>query len=1654
MEQKNITALIATLTDGLSPAKNVPKNQLDTLKAALAETLQEQNITEILPGNGFLLNKINQQLHPIQPTSLLTDQPNQPATEQLNQPATDQPNMFRIFRREVPVKTSQYTGSVPKWAAGQMVDHTLGPFTDKFGKLFWFDFYRRVHHVTVARGSDLFLQIPIKGFLSAHPHYHLSAGSVWVRSQLISASAPAGAFTGLKIKSGDIYFKQPVTISGGAIIIAGSDDCELLLDLDQPVDTPAIGTSTGDDAKNQTLQLPQKVKIICSPGKVTIMEAGDISLEVYGSAYKFKKDNSIAPIFDPILNRILIGYKGTVDTFSAPSVRSSLFKISETAKISGNYWALPVTVSAINLLGEAAGIGAVAIKTNPGLKADWRNLKKGPVGLNTTYIMSEPGRISVTAIQASSGKASQKYELWEENNPTKKVRSIIDLQYGKQVVVVYNSLSSGNESLFLLNAAMQARIDRPVTADKNRLKINALSANVILFEIKDTDYIYVQALEMLQQLIAAQKATGITPISFALSNALIKTTPVDDFYLFGKLATQNTINEGTVVVNCPMYFLLPSLPDPYISNYQPFGYNRGNDRASQSLSQISLAPVVQWTTPATPKLSMLFVPDNTSSDILIFIENNRPPKVINKNNFSDITNASHSVNSPQPVTAASFVQSKAVIKDPQQEDAANTQGLRDIFDRNLNLGNESIFMLDVSTNADLFGVGLGFNRNKRETLNPNFPLAVIGMDLVTDAFNTRIYTLPQIQWEPLWTIQNPDVAPYPFPSPATSPDTGDPTIIGTESFELVPIAPKPVIDKFLTAYNDRTQPKKMAALFSLPFGMKAAAVLDNASDTTKPGAEFTYNSPDFTDQKLTGGLQITILATSPLSGPKNPSPSLKGATFQTRNLIDLFGGNIPLNLSVLGTVVDTIFNGEFSPTIGKNKLVPLERMDLSGYGATIFSNWLDPGAAIAATSQARFDVLIGRTSHEVIQVKSILYPWGIAVVRTITIQRTSGGGVTRYDSGWKAQGPGVYDFSFKDAGGFHPSPLEFHPGIVKGMYNVTEIRDTGRIYPHNPPLASDTVIMQEVFFNGDVLIEDVAVGAFNGFVPSKKQRGFVQLAPYQKVLSPQQFRDLIAAEGALGGPVDCVVNVGKSKQNMRVVRVDVSTADKFGTPIFVTAGHGSLALPKEGAWSQVKRQASSPDIVVLNEDGALPIIREGILNTATTQPYRFADPEDILVAANPKTDYALLHSTGSQKVLFLRPTIDRNDTNIKSTFNPYFADSYAIAKSKGIFPDLTSAFPLGGGGTILSVLGDNKLQLASGGNYNAPNGLTRDLLKIGDSRIYIDYSNVGGTNSDIAYSFDSNAAVPWAALMKNHTIVVDLLVFKSIISITTDFSADFTKSPGMGKPKLKFGSILKPVVEILSFLGDFDMASAFKVLMGNATTDSWETKFKAALTGLEISFEAPQLEIKVFGKTITKTGVEVALPPLKLKFEMGIEAYYNMPPFSFKSNDPAVTSGEIAAASHDMLSIGAALKFGGEIHILCFAISPTLGLYFVGIIELEFGFDSKDGKTFGFKVAVGLELATVWPIVGKVSLMMAIGLEMEFKDSGNGIFAIMIFKGEAEILDGLIQIGISIEAKGGQEKDSSGTFAVVEVEFAAEVSLAWVIHFEFDVTWQERKQIA
>ncbi len=72
--------------------------------------------------------------------------------EQQASPTADLP-AYRVFLREVGIRSVQIPGAVPSWAAGSAVDHTLGPFTNIDGRLHWYDFYQIQRLVTLYIGT-------------------------------------------------------------------------------------------------------------------------------------------------------------------------------------------------------------------------------------------------------------------------------------------------------------------------------------------------------------------------------------------------------------------------------------------------------------------------------------------------------------------------------------------------------------------------------------------------------------------------------------------------------------------------------------------------------------------------------------------------------------------------------------------------------------------------------------------------------------------------------------------------------------------------------------------------------------------------------------------------------------------------------------------------------------------------------------------------------------------------------------------------------------------------------------------------------------------------------------------------------------------------------------------------------------------------------------------------------------------------------------------------------------------------------------------------------------------------------------------------------------------------------------------------------------
>lgn len=1022
-------------------------------------------------------------------------------------------------------------------------------------------------------------------------------------------------------------------------------------------------------------------------------------------------------------------------------------------------------------------------------------------------------------------------------------------------------------------------------------------------------------------------------------------------------------------------------------------------------------------------------------------------------------------------------------------------------DVNIPLPYSAFMLLDVSSNADQMGVSLGtaFRVDRDERGDTNIrnvnafvgvtpgagsgqQLQILNMDVVATAQNLRAVTLPQISWEPVANIPlaiegspAPDDLVTVAPGLLVYDNDGIPTYIFSESPYLVPITPLSVTKHFLQEFHDRHTPRQLRSIFTLPFALIAQA--DFNRELNRPegeNARLSFNRPQF--GQFRGGLQIKTLAPAASSAAKRPA--FEGWTVQLDN-IKWFLFGIPLPGSTLGKTVKTIFNGEFTPA-GSKPQVPLEKMEISGYGASIFSNWLDGDAAIAEVSQAKFDVLVGRTAHEVIQVRSILYPFGVHVVRTITLMRSPNGYVYRSDSGWKAESDGFYNFKYAvnfQSGPPLPvaDPYTFHKQPVKGVSNVREIRD----YPdggtfnssfkvNDPDLPGEVlgmtlaqwqqvnkqvtslnqtlkVEMQAVVFDADVHFDNVVSGgakdpAYGDFkVQSRKMLGYVQLSPPAILVPSHTFAELLKFQnGSLGGPVDCIINVAGSKQRMRISRVDVNPAkDAANKDIFATAARGSLILPPDGSWAVVKQQTDTGDVKPVEEGQSVPLIKPN-----ASANYKIANPSDVVMETASKTNFGVLQTTGTQKLLFDIPQFTPGQAKLKSS-NTYFADAYKLLNSKGAFPNIVNATALTSAEKEVEILGEGLMRMAERNinlgnllpaNYVYPFIYEKDIIKI-----YAQYKSTSNASGNLKLGIDSAAALAdkWKAALSNIRVVVDLGkdggAFSNLMWVDGNFNASSGLSPKYDRPELQFGPVLKPIVDILEILAlltgdDFDRG--MDVGMSNSA-DNWEYKFSCSKEIPVIKFPSPeQLSIN-------------PNPPLKLEAGLRVGFYFN----------------EVLSIPTDLKQLvptcGAFVEFHGGLQVMCFSLAAA-SIYAVGQVTLGIAADTKAGISLHMKFGFGVELVVGLPVVGNVSVLYMVEIIIGLSTSALDVGAMMLFRGSAEICGGLVGVCIQIEAGGTIHRDFANdrTECIAQVTFSIDITILWVIDIDFSETWQETRQIS
>jgi hypothetical protein len=282
--------------------------------------------------------------------------------------------------------------------------------------------------------------------------------------------------------------------------------------------------------------------------------------------------------------------------------------------------------------------------------------------------------------------------------------------------------------------------------------------------------------------------------------------------------------------------------------------------------------------------------------------------------------------------------------------------------------------------------------------------------------------------------------------------------------------------------------------------------------------------------------------------------------------------------------------------------------------------------------------------------------------------------------------------------------------------------------------------------------------------------------------------------------------------------------------------------------------------------------------------------------------------------------------------------------------------------------------------------------------------------------------------------------FKKLLTITGDFKTKSSINPGFesgNAPQLKLCDELQPIYDILEFLDSLDptnpaeaIKKGLKIAMSN-TADSWEYKFKA------------EKEIPLVKFPFDSINYNSPTTPLKLDAFFRIGCYFNQPI-------------KIPNAIDELMpSAGAYLELGATLRVMCFSLAAAT-IYAVGKAEVGLAADIKSGPSLYFKFGFGVELCVGLPVIGDVSVMYLVGVDMKLTTEDLTVGAFLYFRGRAEIFCGIVTITIQIEAAGKIHKKLAGgpTDCIAMCTFALDISIFLVINISFSETWEESRQIA
>jgi hypothetical protein len=1467
-------------------------------------------------------------------------------------------------------------------------------------------------------------------------------------------------FAGLRIKSGKLVSDQDLVISQDLIIVPYAATLTLTVD----VDSGAAQNGSGPfapDVTNATVSLPATATLQFKPGFASLLSAQQISANFVGQTFNATYDpGGTARYFEFGEVRELIFpfnlLANSEKTLDFATWQSDFAKFSGGGKILNPGWTLPVAKAAGPDFASLIHGGAFFLPTEnkaSSIRATWPGATR-TTGWDSASVLLTPSHVQIVVL-GNETAYTQRVKLYSPTQ-TGDADADLELRFFNAKIgpnlpasgLLYSGIRGTKEQIAWF-ARAKFNLHQPLTTRGARARLDNMLALALITRNAKGQRIAVAPIAAAgtSAFAGADQQTSL----IAFENGLLRTVPmfagtVGDYD--GKEVSKGIVGFLALVDGVRL-----TLPDPYAASANTFG------RSLNGLLVIAHA----W---ASDSESTSHWSINQGISVA--------PKTIGPiegfNPFGTSQEPSSRILLDLSGRADQFGVAVNAISESSAAPVLRASGTR------LSIAGNRLCLVTLPPFSWEPMVGLPIDAKQIiEQEQPGFrPAAIIWTPNLPAPDRWKFeWPLPfegaasnwSFTWPPFFGQRDPAFDPnvgaaYPYETKfrVISSDErygdGELATVQVPTQELIAIEPTRLALKYATLIHTPhalDQPKFQANL-DLPFGLRARIIERN------PASTFTLERPKF-------GSRATRIQLSFRAGQMDDKPNRFGGSLQFAGYSNPVPSNVPgYAQRVLGVSVTEITRnelGEETNSTGQRfdwlPAVPLLRYDLSGYGASLFSNWTDyqhkmVNGGPTCVAQMQFEAIVGRVAREKVVVDSVIYPWGIKVRRTVTVERKQAGWMLRRDSGWVAISDATFE-PFSRVEGVEGGQAA-HRGLMFAVKQIDHIRETV------PELLIGDVNKQEVHFDGVAFIEGAGPNGVTlrdawGYIrldpnPPKKEdtdgmftasaadTALIEAAEIVKALSP----DTCKARGRL----DCMVNLLDSGFMLQATQLIVTPFSEFNVfPTLCVAVAGSPVLPRQGAWTVTHRMFTETERQSLPPGAPVPVIRPN--GDATLY---FADPTDVFhvkqteTAGLAKHEYAFMQDTGTQKLLQPYPRLTKlpNPGSVLGglTDDLPFGDIRSLLGGSGLFPNDVAVVAWDFSGLPAE---SRPHYGANGFTFNASNvplvtkdqgNLRRTILSEGVVKVDLCYGTASAQGASFAVASPStlDASISdsaWSLNVNNLSLIVSGGGYDLFAIRFTSLAASSTAAPALRGGSLEYSSYLGAVVAVLNALTTILKSAATPgstpPAPAPAPVNAVPLASPSGGEGLKVDFSNGRLTI---GESIGVSRLPLGFGELReVIFEVG---------------------GSLQLLPKAEAAFG--LSLGSEKRPVTWIATPLAGDFY-----LRFGISTANGTELAVRGGLGLGIAiSVAVASGHASIIIA--MQVDLSGSSAKLTVILVGNAGVDVLGGVASADLDLEATASIEStfDASEVTLRASVGVGIHISICWLIDVDFEGSWPFEKQIA